>query len=74
MTAAEEDFGGICNHTYRHIGTVYSFADECNPGGSARNRYLEDQFTCEKCLDTKYINKRINGTQFSASIQGAVPK
>lgn len=63
-----------CAHDYEFVHTVYSFSERTNPGGSGRDRYLEDKFFCRRCLHTSYANNRINGDNYSLPIYGSVPK
>ncbi len=65
---------GTALHEYRFAQLVYSFNEWPIPGSGARERYLEDKFTCSKCLHTRYANKRTNGNSYDKPIEGSVPK
>lgn len=63
-----------CEHMYTFAGVVYSHADWPLPGSGACARYYEDKFFCQRCLQTKYANKRENGNSYIKPIQGSMPK
>lgn len=63
-----------CEHKYVFQYVVTSLNDRFKPGGSAQTRYLEDRMICERCLDTKDINKRECGNSYSKPIAGSFPK
>lgn len=63
-----------CEHKYVFLYIVYSYSQWAKAGSSAHTRYIEDRMFCEHCLDTKDINKRQHGEDFSKPILGAYPK
>lgn len=63
-----------CDHQYVFAGVVYSHADWTLPGSGACLRFYEDKFFCQRCLQTKYANRRDHGNSYHKAIEGTMPK
>ena len=72
--AASHPTSDQCDHMYTFAGVVYSLADRPLPGSGAYARYYEDKFFCQRCLQTKYANRRETGNSYHKPIEGSMPK
>ena len=60
-------------HNYQYQGVVHSLGNMLS-GSGARERVYEDSYYCTKCLDIKYLNRRVAGNNYSKPIEGTMPK
>lgn len=63
----------VCEHKWVFQGVIY-WSGATRPGSGARDRHYGDRFFCEKCLEQKVINDRIEGNDYSKALEGAMPR
>lgn len=62
-----------CDHVWKFQMVVY-WTGEKLPGSGACHVWYGDKFFCEKCLETKVINNRIEGNDYHKPISGTFPR
>lgn len=59
-----------CVHKFVLFGVVWHV--RCGHNGNLR--YYEDKMFCEKCLETRYINERLDSHSYGPPVQGSFQK
>jgi hypothetical protein len=63
-----------CEHDFAFAVVVYSYATERMWGSDAKGRIYEDRFVCRRCLETRDINPRAEGSSYTKPVEGTMPK